>query len=75
MTSTSLKALTATTGNRTDCWCTPIEFVGDVMEFYGGSLDLDPCSDSEDNPNVPAKKYIPSRLMDWLTIGLLIAYS
>ena len=42
MTSTALKALTATTGNRTDCWNTPPEFVGDVLEFFDNKLDLDP---------------------------------
>ena len=30
MTSTALQALTATTGNRTDKWNTPIQFVADV---------------------------------------------
>lgn len=76
MTSTSLKALTATTGNRTDCWCTPIEFVGDVMKFYGGSLDLDPCSDSEDNPNVPAKKVYTEQTNglahDWIADSVFV---
>ena len=43
MTSTALKALTATTGTRTDCWNTPPEFVGDVLEFFDNKLDLDPC--------------------------------
>jgi phage N-6-adenine-methyltransferase len=56
MASTSLQALTATTGNRTDCWNTPITFVDDVLEFFNGSIDLDPCSNDENNPNVPAKK-------------------
>lgn len=56
MTSSALKALTATTGNRTDCWNTPVEFVGDVVKFFGGSVDLDPCSNDEEQPNVPAKK-------------------
>ena len=56
MTSSALKALTATTGNRTDCWNTPVEFVGDVIKFFGGPVDLDPCSNDADNPNVPAKQ-------------------
>ena len=55
MSSTALKALTATTGNRTDCWNTPPEFVGDVLKYFG-TLDLDPCCNDEDNPNVPARK-------------------
>ena len=55
MTSSALKALTATTGNRTDCWNTPVEFVGDVVKFFGGPVDLDPCSNDAENPNVPAK--------------------
>ena len=55
MSSTALKALTATTGNRTDCWNTPPEFVGDVLKYFG-TLDLDPCCNDENNPNVPARK-------------------
>ena len=53
MPSTALKALTATTGNKTDCWNTPPEFVGDVLKYFG-TLDLDPCCNDEDNPNEPA---------------------
>jgi len=56
MTSNALRALTATTGNRTDCWNTPVEFVGDVIRFFNGSLDLDPCSNSIESPNVPARQ-------------------
>ena len=55
MTSKALEALTSTTGNKTDCWNTPPEFVGDVLKYFG-TLDLDPCSNDEDNPNVHAKK-------------------
>ena len=55
MTSSALKALTATTGNRTDCWNTPVEFVGDVVKFFGGPVDLDPCSNDSENRNVPAE--------------------
>lgn len=40
MTSTSLQALTATTGTRHDCWNTPVEFVGDVIQFFGGPVDF-----------------------------------
>ena len=55
MASSALKALTATTGNRTDKWNTPPEFVGDVIKYFG-TLDLDPCCNDENHPNVPAKK-------------------
>ena len=55
MTSTALKALTATTGNRKDTWNTPVEFVGDVVKFFNGPVDLDPCSNNSDDRNVPAK--------------------
>ena len=55
MASTALKALTATTGNRTDCWNTPVEFVGQVKAFFGGEIDTDPCCNDINNPNVPAK--------------------
>ena len=43
MTSTALKALTSNTGNRHDCWNTPIEFVGDVVKFFG-QLTLTPVA-------------------------------
>ena len=33
----------------------PPEFVGDVLKYFG-TLDLDPCCNDEDNPNVPARK-------------------
>ena len=39
MTSAALKALTATTGNRTDCWNTPV-FVG-IVKFFDGQIDTD----------------------------------
>lgn len=56
MRTSALKALTATTGNRHDCWNTPKEVVDDVLCFFNQELDLDPCSNSETNPNVPAKR-------------------
>ena len=55
MTSTALKALTATTGNRTDCWNTPQEFVSDVVNFFDNDITTDPCCNDIDNPNVPAE--------------------
>ena len=62
MTSTALKALTATTGTRTDCWNTPPEFVGDVLEFFDNKLDLDPCCNDIANPNVAAKKLFDEKI-------------
>ena len=56
MTSTALKALTATTGTRKDTWNTPTDFVGDVLKFFG-TVDLDPCCNDVNNPNVPALNY------------------
>ena len=56
MASSALAALTSTTGNKTDCRNTPIDFVGDVIKFFG-TIDLDPCSNSEGEPNVPALNY------------------
>ena len=56
MTSTALQVLTATTGNRTDKWNTPSDFVADVIKFFG-TIDLDPCCNDVDNPNVPALNY------------------
>ena len=70
MTSTALKALTATTGTRTDCWNTPPEFVGDVLEFFDNKLDLDPCCNDIENPNVPAKNLFDEKMnglaQDWV---------
>ena len=70
MTSTALKALTATTGTRTDCWNTPPEFVGDVLEFFDNKLDLDPCCNDIENPNVPTKKLFDEKMnglaQDWV---------
>jgi phage N-6-adenine-methyltransferase len=54
MTSSALKALTATTGNRKDTWNTPNDIVEDIISFFGGVIDLDPCSNDKENPNVPA---------------------
>lgn len=50
----TLQALTASTGNRHDCWNTPKEIVEDVLIFFNHDLELDPCSNSEEDPNVPA---------------------
>ena len=52
---TSLQVLTASTGNKTDCWNTPKRVVSDVLTFFDNELGLDPCSDSKDQPNIPAK--------------------
>ena len=37
----ALEVLTANTGTRHDCWNTPVQFVGDVVKFFGGTVDLD----------------------------------
>lgn len=55
MSSQSLKVLTATTGNRHDCWNTPVEIVQDILDFFDHNLELDPCSNSQEVPNIPAK--------------------
>lgn len=52
--SDTLKVLTSTTGNRTDNWNTPNEFIIDILKFFDNSIDLDPCSDHIGN--IPAKK-------------------
>lgn len=51
----TLQALTATTGTRHDCWNTPKEIIEDVLKFFNGNIELDPCSNSQINPNIPAK--------------------
>ena len=52
---TALAALTSTTGNRKDTWNTPKLFVADVIKFFDGVIDTDPCGDDDENPNVPAR--------------------
>lgn len=76
--STALQALTATTGNRTDCWNTPRDFVGDVLHFFGGPVDLDPCSNSSDpeEQNVPARRVFTEQTNglahDWVADSLFM---
>ena len=53
MPSDALAALTANTGNRTDLWNTPQEIVERVTRYYAGPVELDPCSDNADEPNIP----------------------
>ncbi len=53
MPSKSLAALTASTGNRTDCWNTPQEVVHALLDFFDGPVELDPCSNSATTPNIP----------------------
>ena len=53
MPAASLAALTANTGNRKDTWNTPKEIVDKVVEYFGGPVELDPCSNSHVSPNVP----------------------
>ena len=62
MPAASLAALTASTGNRTDCWNTPQEIVDKVVEYFGGPVELDPCSNSADNPNVPCLRCFTEEL-------------
>ena len=52
----ALNALTATTGNKTDCWNTPQHVLEDVYEFFP-NLGLDPCCNDKANPNVIAQCY------------------
>ena len=62
MPAASLAALTASTGNRTDCWNTPQEIVDKVVEYFCGPVELDPCSNSADNPNVPCLRCFTEEL-------------
>ena len=52
----ALNALTATTGNRTDCWNTPQHVLADVYDFFP-NLELDPCCNDKGVPNVIAQRY------------------
>lgn len=40
--------------SETDEWYTPKEIIESVLEVFGGQIDVDPCSNSSVNPNVPA---------------------
>ena len=53
MPTAALAALTANTGNRTDKWNTPQEIVDKVVEYFKGPVELDPCSNSSEHPNIP----------------------
>jgi len=53
MPSAALAALTATTGSRKDTWNTPSEIVLKVVDYFGGPVELDPCSNDAQYPNVP----------------------
>ena len=37
-------------------WYTPKEIVDRVQLFFNGKVDLDPCSNSKENPNIPCKQ-------------------
>jgi phage N-6-adenine-methyltransferase len=52
----ALNALTATTGNRTDCWNTPQHVLADVYDFFP-NLELDPCCNDKAVSNVIAQRY------------------
>lgn len=36
-------------------WYTPSEIIESVLEVFDGEIDTDPCSNSHEKPNVPAK--------------------
>jgi len=40
--------------SNTGDWHTPPEIVGAVRDLFDGRIDLDPCSNSHEAPNVPA---------------------
>ena len=48
------KMPSAMTTSESDEWYTPREIVDRVLAMWGG-VDLDPCSNSKDAPNVPAR--------------------
>lgn len=37
-----------------DTWCTPVEIITVVQDMLGG-IDVDPCSNNKEAPNVPAR--------------------
>ena len=52
----ALQVLTANTGNRKDTWNTPQHVLDSVYEFFP-NLELDPCCDDKQSPNVKAQRY------------------
>ena len=71
MPAASLAALTANTGNRTDLWNTPQEIVDKVVEYFGGPVGLDPCSNSAEDPNVPCYVVLLNKMTDFHSNGML----
>jgi phage N-6-adenine-methyltransferase len=53
MPAAALAALTASTGTRHNLWNTPVEIVDKVVQFFDGPVELDPCSNDRNNPNIP----------------------
>lgn len=39
-------------------WLTPQPVIDAVLDCFGGTIDLDPCSNSHESPNVPAAMYL-----------------
>ena len=70
MPAASLAALTATTGNRKDTWDTPKEIVDKVVEYFGGPVELDPCCNDRDKPNVPCHSCLLKMMTDLLINGM-----
>jgi len=51
-----MNTLEVMTSHKTDKWNTPKEVVADVIRFFG-TIDLDPCCNDINNPNVLANRY------------------
>ena len=43
--------------SKTSEWYTPPEIIEAVLALFGGTIDLDPCSNSKTDPNVPAREH------------------
>lgn len=41
--------------SETDEWYTPKEIIESVLKVFGGQIDVDPCSNSSTDPNIPAE--------------------
>lgn len=62
-----LSIAATTEGDIENGWQTPLDLVERIRAFYGGAIDLDPCTTSE-NPTQAVKFYTPSDdgiLMPW----------
>ena len=42
-------------------WCTPAKYVNAVKKFFGGKIDLDPCSNDDSIVNATVEYRLPEK--------------